>query len=149
MYAGFPFIASLDGVKLPAGSEFRIERRAASGFKTVGTGTATTDATAILPRGKQTLRARAGTIFSELRTVTVRPASAKRTRVRGGKWKGGGAAAVPSIRLAPDGSFVGASTRSGAVRVRGRLKGSKLAGGFVEMSLGTCTGSSKLSAARA
>ena len=44
-------------------------------------------------------------------------------------------AAVARIRLAPDGSFVGAATRSGAaIRVRGRLRGSRLTGGRVEMS---------------
>jgi hypothetical protein len=42
---------------------------------------------------------------------------------------------------------VAAAVRSGsAVRVRGRLRGSRLAGGRVEMSLGACVGSAAISA---
>jgi len=56
-------------------------------------------------------------------------------------------AAVARIRLAPDGSFVGAATRSGAaIRVRGRLRGSRLTGGRVEMSLGGCVGDAAVAA---
>jgi hypothetical protein len=56
-------------------------------------------------------------------------------------------AAVARIRLGPDGSFVGAAVRSGsAVRVRGRLRGARLVGGRVEMSLGACVGSLAISA---
>ena len=51
------------------------------------------------------------------------------------------------IRLAPDGSFVGAATRSGAaIRVRGRLRVSRLTGGRVEMSLGGCVGDAAVAA---
>ena len=60
-----------------------------------------------------------------------------------------GTAAVARIRVAPDGSFVGAATRSGAaMRVRGRLSGTRSRGGRVEMSLGGCSGSAAFSAAR-
>jgi hypothetical protein len=56
-------------------------------------------------------------------------------------------AAVARVRLAPDGSFVGAAVRSGSVvRVRGRLRGSRLTGGRVEMSLGACVGNQAISA---
>jgi hypothetical protein len=58
-------------------------------------------------------------------------------------------AAVDRIRLAPDGSFVGAAVRSGsAVRVRGRLRGGRMSGGRIEMSLGACVGSAAISARR-
>ena len=57
-------------------------------------------------------------------------------------------AIVPRTRIAPDGSFVAISLRGGqSARVRGRLDGSTLSGGLVEMSLGACTGSGKFSAA--
>jgi hypothetical protein len=56
-------------------------------------------------------------------------------------------ASVPRIRLAPDGSFLGVATRSGAaVRVRGRLRGSAMTGGRVEMSLGGCVGGAQADA---
>jgi hypothetical protein len=59
-------------------------------------------------------------------------------------------AAVPRIRLAPDGSVLAAATRSGAaIRVRGRLRGARLTGGRVEMSLGGCSGTLAFSAAAA
>jgi hypothetical protein len=53
-----------------------------------------------------------------------------------------GTALVSRIRVAPDGSFVGVATpgRETAIRVRGRLVGSKLTGGRVELSVGTCSG---------
>jgi hypothetical protein len=60
-----------------------------------------------------------------------------------------GTAAIAKIRIAPDGSFVGAASRSGAaMRVRGRLSGTRSSGGRVEMSLGGCSGSAAFSAAR-
>jgi hypothetical protein len=54
-----------------------------------------------------------------------------------------GSASIARIRVAPDGGFVGVATpRSDtAIRVRGRLVGSKLTGGRVELSVGTCSGS--------
>jgi hypothetical protein len=62
-----------------------------------------------------------------------------------------GAAPVARIRVAPDGSFVGVATpgRRTSVRVRGRLAGSRLTGGRVELSVGTCTGSGTFRARRA
>jgi len=61
-----------------------------------------------------------------------------------------GTASLKSARLAPDGSFVGAATASGsAIRVRGRLSGSRLSGGRIELSLGGCTGNASFSAKRA
>jgi hypothetical protein len=60
-----------------------------------------------------------------------------------------GTAAVAAIHLAPDGSFVGAATRSGsAMRVRGRLSGGRSSGGRVELSLGGCQGDAAFSARR-
>jgi hypothetical protein len=60
-----------------------------------------------------------------------------------------GTATISRARIAPDGSFVAASTpRSGtAIRVRGRLKRGKVSG-RVELSVGSCTGNSAYSAAR-
>jgi hypothetical protein len=60
-----------------------------------------------------------------------------------------GTAALSRARIAPDGSFVAASTpRSGTtMRVRGRLRGRKVTG-RVELSVGTCSGSAAYSAAR-
>lgn len=61
-----------------------------------------------------------------------------------------GTAALKSARLAPDGSFLGAATASGsAIRVRGRLSGSRASGGRIELSLGGCTGNASFSAKRA
>jgi hypothetical protein len=60
-----------------------------------------------------------------------------------------GTASIARIRLAPDGSFVGAATRSGsAMRVRGRLAGGRSSGGRVELSVGGCSGNAAFSAAR-
>jgi hypothetical protein len=59
-------------------------------------------------------------------------------------------AIVPKTKVAPDGSFVAISTRSGqSIRIRGRLSGGSLQGGLVEMSLGACVGSVKFSASAA
>lgn len=61
-----------------------------------------------------------------------------------------GTASLKSVRLAPDGSFLGAATASGsAIRVRGRLSGSRTSGGRIELSLGGCTGNASFSAKRA
>jgi hypothetical protein len=61
-----------------------------------------------------------------------------------------GTAAIGRIRVAPDGSFVGAATpkRATAVRVRGRLRGRTVTGGRVELSVGTCSGSAGCTARR-
>jgi hypothetical protein len=60
-----------------------------------------------------------------------------------------GTTAIARIRIAPDGSFLGTATRSGAaMRVRGRLSGTRSSGGRVEMSLGGCSGNAAFSAAR-
>jgi hypothetical protein len=61
-----------------------------------------------------------------------------------------GKAALKRIRIAPDGSFVGAATaRSTSIRVRGRLRGRRITGGRVELSVGSCQGSSAFTAKRA
>ncbi len=61
-----------------------------------------------------------------------------------------GTASFKRVKIAPDGSFVGASSpRSGTTqRVRGKLTGRKVTGGRVELSVGTCSGSSAFSASR-
>jgi hypothetical protein len=53
-----------------------------------------------------------------------------------------GTATIARIRVAPDGGFVGVATPEDqtTIRVRGRLVGSKLTGGRVELSVGTCSG---------
>jgi hypothetical protein len=60
-----------------------------------------------------------------------------------------GTATISRARIAPDGSFVAASTpRSGtAIRTRGRLRGRKVTG-RVELSVGSCTGNAAYSASR-
>jgi hypothetical protein len=60
-----------------------------------------------------------------------------------------GTATISRARVAPDGSFVAASTpRSGTtIRVRGRVKRGKVSG-RVELSVGSCVGNSAYSAAR-
>jgi hypothetical protein len=59
-----------------------------------------------------------------------------------------GTAVISRARIAPDGSFVSAATRSGsAIRVRGRVRARKVTG-RVELSVGACSGSSTYSAAR-
>lgn len=58
-----------------------------------------------------------------------------------------GTASLKHVRLAPDGSFVGAATaRGSAIRVRGRLRGGRSSGGRVELSVGGCTGNAAFSA---
>ena len=61
-----------------------------------------------------------------------------------------GTAVVGRIKVAPDGSFVGASTpgRQTAMRVRGRLAHGKVGKGRVELSVGDCSGSVAYSARR-
>jgi hypothetical protein len=53
-----------------------------------------------------------------------------------------GTAKFGTIKLAPDGSFVGVKTSGSdtSMRVRGRLVKAKLTGGRIELSVGTCTG---------
>ena len=53
-----------------------------------------------------------------------------------------GTATIARIRIAPDGGFVGVATPEDqtTIRVRGRLVGSKLTGGRIELSVGTCSG---------
>jgi len=60
-----------------------------------------------------------------------------------------GTAALSRAKIAPDGSFVAASTpRSGtAIRLRGRLRKGKVAG-RVELAVGDCSGGSAYTAAR-
>lgn len=60
-----------------------------------------------------------------------------------------GTASIARMRIAPDGSFLGTATNSGAaMRVRGRLRGSRSSGARVELSLGGCSGNAAFSAAR-
>jgi hypothetical protein len=60
-------------------------------------------------------------------------------------------AAIARIRIAPDGGFVVAATPKDqtTIRVRGRLVGAKLTGGRVELSVGTCSGSTPFRARHA
>ena len=62
-----------------------------------------------------------------------------------------GNAAIRRIRIAPDGTFVGAATSGDeiAVRVRGRLAGARLTGGRIELSVRACTGNIRFQAKRA
>jgi hypothetical protein len=54
-----------------------------------------------------------------------------------------GTAAVKRIKIAPDGSFVAASSPDAdtTIRIRGKLKGRQVTRGRAELSVGTCTGS--------
>ena len=54
-----------------------------------------------------------------------------------------GTASVKKAKIAPDGSFVAASTPDAdtAIRIRGKLKGRQVTGGRAELSVGACTGS--------
>ena len=61
-----------------------------------------------------------------------------------------GSAAISRARIAPDGSFVAAARPEAAtaIRIRGRLRGRRITGGRVELSVGTCQGSVAFTAAR-
>jgi hypothetical protein len=61
-----------------------------------------------------------------------------------------GTAAVKKAKIAPDGSFVVASTPEAgtAIRIRGKLKGRQVSGGRAELSVGACTGSLNFKARR-
>ena len=60
-----------------------------------------------------------------------------------------GTALISSIRIAPDGTFVGVTSVNGSsIRVRGRLAGAKVTGGRVELLVGNCTGNTTYSARR-
>jgi hypothetical protein len=61
-----------------------------------------------------------------------------------------GMASLKKARVAPDGSFVAASTPDAAttIRIRGKLKGQRVTGGRAELSVGTCSGSLIFSAKR-
>jgi len=60
-----------------------------------------------------------------------------------------GTAAMRTMQVAPDGSFVGVATPSAktSIRIRGRLRNRRVSG-RAELSVGTCTGSIKFSARR-
>jgi hypothetical protein len=59
-----------------------------------------------------------------------------------------GTALISRARIAPDGSFVAATTRSGsAIQLRGRVRRGKVSG-RVKLSVGSCSGNSPYSAAR-
>jgi hypothetical protein len=62
-----------------------------------------------------------------------------------------GTATLRRAKIAPDGSFVAASTPEPGttLRVRGRLRGRKVTGGRVELSVGNCVGNSAFGASRA
>ena len=62
-----------------------------------------------------------------------------------------GTATIARIRVAPDGGFLGTATPEAqtTIRVRGRLVGAKLTGGRVELSVGTCSGSTPFRARHA
>jgi hypothetical protein len=59
-----------------------------------------------------------------------------------------GTAALSKIKVAPDGSFLGAATPEAAtsIRVRGKLPKRKVSGGLAELSVGTCSGTAKFTA---
>jgi hypothetical protein len=59
-----------------------------------------------------------------------------------------GTATFKRVKIAPDGSFVGAASRQGsAMRLRGKLKGRRVSG-RVELSLGACVGNTAYRASR-
>ena len=97
----------------------------------------------------------AGSVRFRVEGSTVRGFSATVTMLCPGVTAGqlstqAGVAAIARVRLAPDGSFVAATTagRETSIRVHGRLAGSRLTGGRVELSVGTCTGSGTFRARR-
>ncbi|MDA0165847.1 hypothetical protein OM076_36615 [Solirubrobacter ginsenosidimutans] len=59
-----------------------------------------------------------------------------------------GVAKVKTVRLAPDGSFVGVAVPEEAtsIRVRGKIGKRKLSGGIAELSVGSCSGTAKFTA---
>jgi hypothetical protein len=61
-----------------------------------------------------------------------------------------GTAALSKVKIAPDGSFVGSATPEAAtsIRVSGRIAKRKLSGGVAELSVGTCSGTAKFTAAK-
>ena len=62
-----------------------------------------------------------------------------------------GTAKLQRVRIAPDGTFVGAATpeRATAIRIRGRLHDRRITGGRAELAVGTCQGSAAFTAKRA
>jgi hypothetical protein len=61
-----------------------------------------------------------------------------------------GYAAAGSIRIAPDGSFLGVATaKNTSIRVRGKLRGRRISAGKVELSVEHCSGSLEFTARRA
>jgi len=62
-----------------------------------------------------------------------------------------GTAKIATVRIAPDGRFVGAAApfANTAIRVRGRLAGRKVRDGRIELSVGNCSASQSFSASRA
>jgi hypothetical protein len=61
-----------------------------------------------------------------------------------------GTAALSRVKIAPDGTFVGAATPEPAtsIRISGKVGKRKLTGGLAELSVGTCSGTAKFTAAR-
>jgi hypothetical protein len=61
-----------------------------------------------------------------------------------------GTAALNKVKVAPDGSFVGSATpeASTSIRISGRIGKRKLTGGVAELSVGTCSGTAKFTAAK-
>lgn len=97
VFAGYPVAVPLGLKGVPDGATVSLQRRAGSGFRSLGSGTArngTGEVIAILPAGVQTLRvaARLGTqdLVSPAATLRVRPAGAPRvtTARDDGAWKG-------------------------------------------------------------
>ncbi len=149
-------------VTLPRGAQ-RLRVTAVSGSETVvsaevaravrGSGGRTTRVTAGRYRG--VAGNGAGSVRFRVEGRTIRGFTATVTMLCPGVTAGqlttqAGVAPVARIRLAPDGSFVGATTagRETSIRVRGRLAGSRLTGGRVELSVGSCTGSGTFRARR-
>jgi hypothetical protein len=62
-----------------------------------------------------------------------------------------GTATVRRARIAPDGRFVAAFTpaRDTAISLRGRLRGRRVSGGHVKLSVSNCSGSASFKASRA
>lgn len=96
-FAGYPVAIPLSLKGVPDGATVALQRRAGSGFRTLGTATARAERGEVvvtLPAGRQGLRvtARLGTqdVVSAVATVRVRPAgSARATTARDdGTWKG-------------------------------------------------------------
>jgi hypothetical protein len=156
-YAGFPFIATVGVKGSPAGTAVTVRAQLAIGGQTLTTAERRIQVRRPADAPRTAVRAGAwsgasGVAFRVAgRTVTgfaaQVPLLCPTPGLVGQFTTQIARAAVSRIRLAPDGRFVGATTRSGAAsRARGHLRNSRLTGGRVEMSLGGCVGDAAIAA---